>query len=291
MKSRMRSEKEMMDLILDTAKEDDRIRAVYMNGSRTNPNAVRDRFQDYDIVYVVTDTAPFYEDEKWIDRFGERLYMQMPEYMDSLRGWEYHPEQIYGWLILFTDGNRIDLHVSSVSWAQEDIVEDRLCRILLDKDGILPEMPPSTDADHYVKKPSANEYRCDCNDFRWCLNNIAKGLARGEATYAMDMLYDVVRPYLTRMLTWKIGAENSWACSVGKSGKYMYRYLPEKTWQRFLNTVPDCRIPRMWEAVYEMVDLFEETACEVAGYLGTEYDREEAEAAKEYLDWVRQINR
>lgn len=49
----MRSEKEMFDLILDIAKGDDRIRAVYMNGSRTNQNAIPDIFQDYDIVYVV----------------------------------------------------------------------------------------------------------------------------------------------------------------------------------------------------------------------------------------------
>ncbi len=35
----MRTEKEMMELIQRTAEEDSRIRAVYMNGSRTNPNA------------------------------------------------------------------------------------------------------------------------------------------------------------------------------------------------------------------------------------------------------------
>ncbi|WP_431602538.1 aminoglycoside 6-adenylyltransferase [Ruminiclostridium papyrosolvens] len=34
----MRTEQEMFDLILDVAKADERIRAVYMNGSRANPN-------------------------------------------------------------------------------------------------------------------------------------------------------------------------------------------------------------------------------------------------------------
>ena len=48
----MRSEKEMMDTIIEVAEKDARIRGVYMNGSRTNPNAPRDVFQDYDIVYV-----------------------------------------------------------------------------------------------------------------------------------------------------------------------------------------------------------------------------------------------
>lgn len=51
----MRNEKEMLDLILRTAVNDPEIRAVYMNGSRTNPNVKKDIFQDYDIVYVVNE--------------------------------------------------------------------------------------------------------------------------------------------------------------------------------------------------------------------------------------------
>ena len=47
----MRSEQEMLELIVNTARHDDRIRAVIMNGSRANPNAPRDFFQDFDIVY------------------------------------------------------------------------------------------------------------------------------------------------------------------------------------------------------------------------------------------------
>lgn len=68
----MRTEEEMYELILNIAKRDERIRAVYMNGSRTNENVPKDIFQDYDVVYVVTDTLPFVEDKKWIDSFGQR---------------------------------------------------------------------------------------------------------------------------------------------------------------------------------------------------------------------------
>ena len=45
----MRSEQEMMKLILDFAREKNDIRAVYMNGSRANPKAPKDILQDYDI--------------------------------------------------------------------------------------------------------------------------------------------------------------------------------------------------------------------------------------------------
>lgn len=46
----MRTEKEMYKLIISIAKSDERIRAVYLNGSRTNPNVPKDIFQDYDVV-------------------------------------------------------------------------------------------------------------------------------------------------------------------------------------------------------------------------------------------------
>ena len=265
---------------------DERVRAVYLNGSRTNPNAPKDRFQDYDVVYVVTDTKPYYEKHDWINHFGTVLYMQMPEYMDLLLEKEYTPQDTFGWLAIFTDGNRLDIHISSFDYADKDIRSDRLCRILLDKDGRYGDVPAESDADHYVKKPTADKYSCECNEFYWCLNNIGKGLARGELTYAMDMLYDVVRPCLSVMLGWKIGAENDWSVSVGKSDKYMNRYLTPEIWHRYLETVPSCEYETIKRATETMIDLFEETAKEVAEYLGTTYNQTEADAAKEYFTWV-----
>jgi aminoglycoside 6-adenylyltransferase len=109
----MRREKEMFELILKIAREDERIRAVYMNGSRTNPNAPKDIFQDYDIVYVVTETASFIKDRKWISIFGELLIIQEPDKNDQAVGMEMDFYLSYGYLMLFTDGNRIDLHIET----------------------------------------------------------------------------------------------------------------------------------------------------------------------------------
>lgn len=58
----MRTEEAMLRLIVDTARGDGRIRAAYLEGSRANPAAPRDLFQDYDVVYVVTTTRPFISD-------------------------------------------------------------------------------------------------------------------------------------------------------------------------------------------------------------------------------------
>ena len=77
----MRSEQEMFDLILSTARADPRIRGVVLNGSRANPNAPHDFFQDFDIVYLVTDLAPFTSNLEWIHRFGELMILQLPDDM------------------------------------------------------------------------------------------------------------------------------------------------------------------------------------------------------------------
>lgn len=285
----MRTEQEMYELIIKTAEEDDRIRAVYMNGSRTNSNVPKDIFQDYDIVYVVTETRPYYEDTTWIDRFGERLYMQMPERMDALRGQECRWKEEYGWLIQFADGVRLDLHVQSVSFAEQEITKDRLCRILLDKDHILPEMPPSTDEDYHVTPPTEDAFQCCCNEFWWCLNNVAKGLWRGEVPYVMDMLNGCIRPELIRLLSWKIGAGQKYTVSIGKSGKYMYRYLDEAVWERFLATYPDASVEHIWESVFIMCGLFSQTAVWVAEKNGYTYNKEEGDASRGFLEHVRNL--
>lgn len=280
----MRSEQEMMDLILSVAKEDARIRAVYMNGSRTNPNAPRDIFQDYDIVYVVEETESFRSDKTWIDRFGERLYMQLPE--ENV----FYPSEIhscYGWLIQFSDGNRLDLHVSTLEHVLKEIQGDRLCKILLDKDDCLPVMPEATDEEFWVQRPTERQFLDTCNEFWWCLNNVAKGLWREEISYVMDMINHVVRPQLIRLLEWKIGFDTEFSVSIGKSGKYMDKWLDEEIWQLFLKTYSSGKIDEIWDAVFIMCDLFNVVAREISGRMAVSYNQDEADNSLKFLRDVR----
>ncbi len=279
----MRSEKEMMDRIMEVAVNDARIRGVYMNGSRTNPNAPRDIFQDYDIVYVVTDISSFREDRGWIDVFGRRLYMQYPDDMPMPQE-EIDTEKSYGYLMQFADGNRIDLRLATMEFALENIREDRLCKILLDKDKALPEIPQATDEDHWVKRPEEKEYLNCCNEFWWMQNSIGKGLWRGEIPYAMDMLNLHGRPELMKMLAWYAGVNRDFSCSVGKCGKYLYKYLTKEEYQRLMETYPGAEEEAVWRAVKAMCGLFDETARKVGKGLGYPYNKEEAHNSRLFLD-------
>lgn len=279
----MRTEAEMISLIKDIAFKEENIRAAYIEGSRTNPNAPKDIFQDYDIVYIVTTTKPFREDKEWINNFGKILYMHYPE--DNV----FYPsdvENCYGWQIQFADGNRMDLHVCTKENALANL---ELYQILVDKDGIVPYPQETTDERYWVKEPREIEFKCTCSDFWWCLNNVAKGLWRNELPYAMDVINFVLRPHLKRLLEWKMGIENNFSVSAGKSCKYFKKYLQEETYRQFLATYSIAEIESIWNSVFEMCDLFQSTAVELSKKQKFVYDFEQAENSLRFLHHVRKL--
>jgi len=207
----MRSEQEMLDLILNTALEDERIRVVVMNGSRANPNAPRDIFQDFDIVYLVTDPSPFIRNLKWIHRFGELMILQLPDDMQDPP-----PDQQagYGYLMQFADGNRIDLGIYPLSSLGE-LLKDSLTVVLLDKDGRIGDIPPMSESGYLPQPPTAKQFSDCCNEFWWVCPYVAKGLWREQILYARYMLDEVVRPELMKMLAWYIGAQTGFKINPG----------------------------------------------------------------------------
>ncbi|MFD2045497.1 aminoglycoside 6-adenylyltransferase [Ornithinibacillus salinisoli] len=281
----MRSEKEMMDLILNVSKDDDRIRAVGMNGSRTNANAPIDPFQDYDIVYIVTDMPSFINDPNWIDVFGERIIMQTPEDMAMFQS---ELGNRYSYLMLFKDGNRIDLTLVPVEEMDNYCTEDKLTVILLDKDHVLPYMPFPTDEDYWVKPPSATFFTDCCNEFWWVSTYVAKGLWRREILYAHEHL-NIVRNMLIKMLEWQVGIETNYSVSIGKSGKYLERFLSEEYWYKLLQTYSDGSYEGVWKSLFAMSELFRKTASTVANTLDFEYPLDEEQGVMHYLEHVRRL--
>lgn len=285
----MRTEKEMYDLILDIAQKDERIRAVYMNGSRTNPNAPKDIFQDFDIVYVVTETASFISEEKWINTFGDLLMIQEPDKNDKLVGLDTDFDNSYGYLMLFTDGNRIDLHIQTREVMIEGYTKDKLTIPLLDKDNMLPKIPSPTDMDYWVKKPTEPLFMSCCNDFWWCLQNVGKGIWRDELPYAKQMFEYVIRGNLDEMVSWWIGIKNDFQVSTGKMGKYFKEYLPESYWEMYKETYSDSNYKNFWSSIFVTCELFRTLAKDVADYLLFTYPIDDDRKMTEFLKHIRQL--
>lgn len=279
----MRSEKVMIDLIKKFAEQDERIRAVGMNGSRTK-KAPKDPFQDYDIVYFVTDMDSFINRVDWIKVFGELIIMQRPDYSVLYPS---NRDQ-YAYLMLFTDGNRIDLTLWPVEKSKEWIQDDKLAKVLLDKDSIFPMLPSPTEQDYWVNKPSQQLFDDCTNEFWWVSTYVAKGLWRNEILYAMDHL-QIIRNMLLKMLEWKIGIETDFTISIGKNGKYLEKYLEKEIWNTLLNTYPKGNIDDIWDALLTMTNLFEQITLEVANRLQFNYSFTEVKKVRAYLEHIQQL--
>lgn len=277
----VRNEREMLELILRVAEADGRIRAVSMEGSRANPAVPKDSFQDYDISYYVTDVAPFFNNPAWITaNFGEPLLMQMPE---NLRGADNDGNFFY--LMIFPDGNRIDLGIKAEKYFDDG--EPSLT--LLDKDGgngFRPKMPVHGDSFWHIKPPSEMFFYSCTNNFWWCLNNVAKGIARDELPYVMNMLCEV-RGNLHEMLEWYIGVLRGFEISAGKDGKYFKKLLPREIYERYAASFPTGDYEDIWRAIFVMCDLFREVAMAVAVRFSFEYVYADENGSREYLRMVR----
>lgn len=285
----MRSEQKMTDLILGVAREEERVRAVYLNGSRANPSVPRDRMQDYDVVYVVTETVSFRRDPGWIDVFGERLMLQLPCQLDFDRGEEMDLAREYNYLMLFRDGNRIDLTLLTVEAMRVEIFRDLPAVPLLDKDGCLPPLPPPSDRRYWERPPEAPAFASCCSNFWWCQNNVAKGIWRGELPYARRMFDQVVRDQLDEMVRWWLGMGLNYGISAGKLGKFFPRLLPDWAWQLYRATYAGPEDRELWDALAAAGELFHRLGVQVAEYFGFAYPQKEEDGIRTYLRWVREL--
>lgn len=270
----MRSETEMMELILEGARQDQRVLAAYLKGSRTNPNVPKDPYRDFDVMYVVTETESFQRDTRWLDRFCTILLKQ--EQGDELGFGERFGlrdcfDQLYSWLLIFGDGNRIDIGVETVEHMERGATRNKLFLPLLDKVGCLPQLPPPSDEDFHVKAPAEKRYLGCCNGFFWSLCDVVKGCMRKELPYAMSVYHTQARPMLEQMLEWYVGCETGFSLSCGKEHRFFQQYLPEELYETFTQTYAAGSFQALEDSIHSARQLFRKAALLVAERLSFSY--------------------
>lgn len=263
----MRTEHEIFELIMQFALQDDRIKIVTLEGSRTNKNVSKDKFQDYDITFIVTEMNSYLVNDTWLRYFGNIIMMQKPEDMEL-----YPSEEMgFSYLMMFDDGIKMDLSLVLLEDLEDYLQRDKLVKVLLDKDKIIPYEVVPTDEDYWVKKPSKRSFDDCCNEFWHVSSYVTKGLCRGEILFAIDHLNNILRVELLRMISWKVGIETNFQISVGKNHKYINRYINKNLWNKLLYTYRMDSSLETWNSFFLVLELFREVSKEVAQKLGYEY--------------------
>ena len=272
----MRTETEMLDLILQIAKKL-QVDAVALSGSRTEDQAPKDEFQDYDIVYIVENLDELISDLSWIDQFGT-CNIEQHNILGNRR--------LY--LMLFEDGNRIDLTLCPKVHIKEWVESEADFTVLEDTKGLF--APYSSNPQRYWTSPATEkDFKKACNEFWWVSAYVVKGICRNQVIYATDHLYNICQQELLKILAWQVASDRG-VVDIGKNYKYLFNYLPAEKEKEFSALLDFSSLDKITQSLLATMEFFHQEAQYLANKMGFEYDREVAEKMIEYAE-ERLLNR
>ena len=266
----MRTETEMLDLILQTAKTI-QVETVAMSGSRTDTKAPKDEFQDYDAVYIVDDLDNLTSDISWLDQFGKRIIEQ-----------EVRLGHRRLFLMLFEDGNRIDLTLCPKDYIQEWIDSEAGFIVLEDPEHLFEPYSPNIER-YWISPASEIDFEKVCNEFWWVSAYVVKGICRNQVIYATDHLYGICQQELLKLLAWQVVADKG-TVDVGKNYKYLFNYLPAEKEKEFSSLLDFASLDKIIQSLFATMKLFHQEAQSLAQKMGFDYDKEVAEKMIEYAE-------
>lgn len=270
MVNHMRINKDIFDLVIQTA-EKLQIDAVALSGSRINDQVQKDEFQDYDVVYVVDDLDILISDLSWLDQFGKRIIEQ---------------EVTLGhrrlFLMLFEDGNRIDLTLCPKDYFQEWVDSEADYTALKDEKGLFESYTTSPQR-YWTSPASESDFEKACNEFWWVSTYVVKGIRRNQMIYATDHLYGICQQELLKILAWQVASDRG-KVDIGKNYKYLFHYLPTEKEKEFSTLLDLSSIEKVSQSLFATMKLFNCEAQKLAKKMGFAYNHKEAKKMMAYAD-------
>ena len=258
----------MLNLILQIAKKI-QVDAVALSGSRTDGQAPKDKFQDYDVVYVVEDLDTLTRDLAWLDQFGTRIIEQ-----HNILG----NRRLY--LMLFEDGNRIDLTLCPKDHINEWVDSEAGFTVLEDKKGIFETYSPSPQR-FWISPASETDFEKTCNEFWWVSAYVVKGICRKQIIYATDHLYSICQQELLKVLAWQVASDRG-AVDIGKNYKYLFNYLPSEKEKEFSALLDFSSLDKITQSLLATMEFFHQEAQYLAQKMSFKYEKEVAERMMRY---------
>ena len=259
----MRTDTEMMNLILQIA-ESLQVEAVALSGSRANPRAPKDEFQDYDVVYIVDDLEDLISDLSWLDQYGNRLIEQ-----HNVLG----HRRLY--LMLFEDGNRIDLTLCPKEYIQEWVDSEANFEVIKDDKGLFEAYQPNSKR-YWTAPPTEEDFAASCNEFWWVSAYVVKAIRRNQLIYATDHLYGICQQEFLKVLAWQVTSDRG-VVDIGKNYKYLFQYLPAEQEKEFSALLDLSSFDKIIQSLFATMGLFDREAQILAQKMGFTYDKEVAE--------------
>lgn len=236
-------------------------RAIILFGSTTRTVHPADKYSDRDILLFVTapDSNQYLE---WMRQYAP-VWMVIRE----------HNAATLLWLIVYRGGCSVHLSINSVDnlrrivdTRQLTTDQERGYRSLLDKDGLVAQLPPPQSPPY---EPPTEAAFTECvENFFYGTILIAKQLKRGNL-WTVQWANRIEQSFMLKLLEWHAHAHQQ--VDTWHRGEHMHEWVSEETWRQLHEVVGRFDAEDSWRALFASIALFRRLAHETAAKLGYPY--------------------
>ncbi|MEW6718534.1 MAG: aminoglycoside 6-adenylyltransferase [Chloroflexota bacterium] len=245
------------------------IRAAVVVGSRASVDRPADEWADLDVVVVTTDPETYLAKVDWLENLGN-VWITLLEPTATGQGMERRA--------LFEGGLDVDFTIVPQEMFRRvmrdpqtiDVLR-RGVRVLLNKDGLMPEGIPSPIEPPSSRPPTRTEFDEMINDFWYHAVWTTKKLKRGELWTAKLCCDGYMKRLLLRMLEWHTRAMNGWHHDTWHNGRFLEVWADSRTLQGLRGAFAHYDEDDVRRALLATVDLFRWLAIETAEQLSYPY--------------------
>lgn len=277
--SKMRASHIVIDQVVSFVEQEDSIRALIQTGLRLNIHAPIDLMRDYHFNWFIKDDEmeQYVNNKDWIQQFGDVVIYKKTEIK----------KQGVLFQIQYKDGVRIDIQLVPLKDYLNTIYAETLCKVILDKDGILPPVDEPNESAHYVEMPTKEQFEEVLTDLWWFQIEVAKAIYRDELPLAKWIFDGILMDRMITLLSWKIGCRYGWRIDVGRRGRWLKRYLSENVYSDFIHLYPTKGYVSMWDRLFCMGPFINKIAKEIGMESGYGYDQS---CGRLVTDFLHRIN-
>lgn len=264
----MKNTEEMLNKIIDWAKDEEAVRGVIIVGSRALQEPTDD-LADFDISLFVKDTKPFVEDDSWISKI-EKVWVYSPD------KYVWHDITTPTRLVIYDGGVKVDYSLWNISVAQElgqSNFYDSGYKVLLDKDQVLANFKTASFKNTPSKKPTQEEFTHSISEFWFEAYHVAKYLKR-EDLWLVKFRDWSLQVYLLKIMEWYMLSKNNWGYDVKWTGKNIKKWLDPEVYKRLENIFSHFDKEDSWKGLIARIDLFRDLSKEIGKNLGYKYPEE-----------------
>jgi aminoglycoside 6-adenylyltransferase len=254
---------ELQKAALRWAEGRDDIRVVLLIGSRARRDHPADDLSDLNLVLFTRDIQAYHAPPDWLAEVGV-VWVSVPHPRD-----DGYPE----YLAIYEGGCKLDFNFFPLPMLEELVHWNALRRgyhILLDKDGLAGQLPPSPFASPAREKPSREAFETVVITFWYNAYQVAKSIRRGELWVVQTRDHDL-KAGLLQMVEWQVQAQHDWNTDTWHGGRFLSEWVSAPVYESLRETFAHLEAEDHWRALLAGMRVFRQLAAEIAPLLGYTY--------------------